>query len=241
MNLGVYPEPSELAAEYELRFAESAASRRAVWRALIDGFFGCLIDASETVLDLGAGWGEFINQVPAQHRYAMDLNSATRGKLDEGVTLLEQDCSATWPLPDGSLDVVFTSNFFEHLCDKPALSRTLTEVTRCLRPGGRLICMGPNARLVPGAYWDFFDHHLPLTDLSLCEAVRLAGLRVDRSESRFLPYTMADKKTPPAFTIRLYLALPWAWRIMGKQFLVIGSKPEAAALTDPRGVQRIAA
>lgn len=241
MNVEACPEPAELAAEYELRFADSAASRRTVWRTLIDGFFGPLIGDSEAVLDLGAGWGEFINQVSAHHRYAMDLNSATRSKLVDGVTLLEQDCSATWPLPDGSLDVVFTSNFFEHLFNKAALSRTLAEVARCLRPGGRLICMGPNARLVPGAYWDFFDHHLPLTDRSLCEAVRLAGLRVDRSESRFLPYTMAGKRTPPAFMIRLYLALPWAWRIMGKQFLVIASKPETASLTQTRNVQRSAA
>src|SRR5688572_19193704 len=80
-----------------------------------------------------------------------------------GVRLLAQDCSQAWALPDDSLDVVFTSNFFEHLPDKLALKRAILEAARCLRPGGRLIALGPNIKLVNGSYWDFWDHFLCLT------------------------------------------------------------------------------
>jgi predicted SAM-dependent methyltransferase len=61
------------------------------------------------------------------------------------------------------LDVIFTSNFFEHLVSKQALSQTILQAKKCLVPGGRLIAMGPNIRFVGGAYWDFWDHiwHLP--------------------------------------------------------------------------------
>ena len=93
----------------------------------------------------------------------MDLNPDTAGHLNQAVHFLHQDCSQLWPLPESSLDLVFTSNFFEHLPDKECLQRTLQQALRALRPGGHLVALGPNIRLVPGAYWDFRDHYLPLS------------------------------------------------------------------------------
>ena len=81
----------------------------------------------------------------------MDLNPSTKQYLDNSVTLLEQDCSTRWNLPDQDLDVVFTSNFFEHLPDKESLNRTLHQAHRCLRDGGRLIAMGPNIKYLPAS------------------------------------------------------------------------------------------
>ena len=52
---------------------------------------------------------------------------------------------------DGTIDVVFTSNFFEHMPDKRALLRTLDECRRVLRPGGRLLVLMPNLRYVGAA------------------------------------------------------------------------------------------
>src|SRR5262249_39433524 len=134
------------------------------------------------------------------------------------------DCSAPWPLNQNSLDVVFTSNFFEHLPDKPALGRTLDEIRRCLKPGGRLIAMGPNIRYVPGAYWDFWDHYLPLTEKSLAEALDNRKFRLELSVDRFLPYTMTDGRQYPLVCLQLYLKLRWSWRFFGKQFLVVAAK-----------------
>jgi hypothetical protein len=120
--------------------------------------------------------------------------------------------------------VVFTSNFFEHLPDKAALSRTLLQAFRTLRPGGRLIAMGPNIKYLPGTYWDFFDHHTALTELSLGEGMEIAGFRVEKSVPRFLPYTLVNAPEYPLFVLRVYLALPLLWWIKGRQFLVIGRK-----------------
>jgi predicted SAM-dependent methyltransferase len=58
-----------------------------------------------------------------------------------------------WDVPAESLDVVFTSNFLEHLPDKASVEQTVKEAGRALKPGGRLICMGPNVKYLPGAYW----------------------------------------------------------------------------------------
>src|ERR1051326_2858726 len=177
---------------YEARFRANLDYRRAVWRVLIDKFFMQFVRPTDTVLDLGCGYGEFINQVRCASRYAMDLNPDMPRRIENGVIPLLQDCSSPWQLPDHSLDVVFTSNFFEHLPDKQALGRPLDQARRCLRVGGSLIAMGPNLRCLTGAYWDFWDHYLPLTERSLCEALETRGFRIKQCFPRFLPYTMAN-------------------------------------------------
>jgi SAM-dependent methyltransferase len=215
---------TELEREYAMRFAATAQYRSAVWRVLIREFFCRWIPENSIVLDLGCGWGEFINQVPAQRKYGMDLNPASASKLAQDVTLLPQDCSARWDLEDAHLDVVFTSNFFEHLPTKESLRRTLSEAFRCLKPNGCLICLGPNIKYLPGRYWDFWDHYLPLTELSLKEGLELAGFKIDFLAAKFLPYSMSQGFTPPLLFLRLYLRFPFLWRIVGKQFCVVARK-----------------
>jgi SAM-dependent methyltransferase len=224
---------SELGAEleriYRARFSGREAYRAQVWRILATRFFSQWLKGSDAVLDLGCGYGEFINNVSAAERFGMDLNPAARDRLDPGVTLLQQDCSTPWGLPDRSLDVVFTSNFFEHLPSKHALQATLLEAHRCLRPGGRLIAMGPNVKFLSGKYWDFFDHLLPLTDLSLSEVLLMTGYQVERTIPKFLPYSMSQGFQPPLWTLRMYLRIPALWDMFGRQFLVVGRKNEPVA------------
>jgi SAM-dependent methyltransferase len=217
-------QPDELQKIYGARFAKNLVYRNRVWEVLTGEFFSRFIGASDTVLDLGCGYGEFINHIRCARKYAMDLNPDAPKFLRPEVTFLEQDCATPWPLADGSLGAVFTSNFFEHLPSKDALGRTLDEVKRCLAPGGRLIAMGPNIRYLAGSYWDFWDHHLALTDLSLEEALVTRGLEVDERIAKFLPYTMAKGRNYPVFFLRAYLRLPFAWPLFGKQFVVVGRK-----------------
>ena len=75
-------------------------------------------------------------------------------------------------------DIVFTSNFLEHLPSKKKLDSFLTDVFITLKPGGKYIILGPNIRYVPHMYWDYYDHHIPLSHLSLCEALRLRGFKI---------------------------------------------------------------
>lgn len=145
--------------------------------------------------------------------------------MDKGVRPLRQDCSQPWPLPENSLDLVFTSNFFEHLPDKDCLKRTLQQALRALRPGGRLVALGPNIRLLPGSYWDFWDHYLPLTERSLAEVGALVGFTVENATAATLPYSMSQGFQPSLVAVRIYLALPFLWRFFGKQFLVVLRKP----------------
>jgi SAM-dependent methyltransferase len=209
---------------YRTRFEGAEDYRTEVWRVLSDTFFQRWIEPTASVLDLGAGYCEFINTVAAGEKYAMDLNPETGRRASGAVRVLEQDCSAGWPLKDGDLDVVFTSNFLEHLPDKSGLEMALCEARRCLKPGGRFIALGPNLRFTGGAYWDYFDHHLPLTDRSLVEVLRKTGFRPVTLIPRFLPYTMSGGRRYPLWMLRAYLHLPAAWRWFGKQFLVIAER-----------------
>lgn len=217
--------PADLKRIYEARFESTRRYRERVWSVLLSDFFQKYIGPSEAVLDLGCGYGEFINQVRCGKKYAMDLNPNAPGFLNKDVTFLEQDCSTRWNLPNASLNAVFTSNFFEHLPDKAALGRTLDEAKRCLAPGGRLIAMGPNIKYLPGEYWEFWDHYLPLTENSLKEALVTRGMEVDLCEGKFLPYTMVNSPKYPMVFLRTYLKLRPAWCLLGKQFLVIAHKP----------------
>ncbi len=216
--------PRELQAIYSHRFDTHLRYRNKVWRVLVASFFSDFIPREGSVLDLGCGYGEFINHVVCKKRFGIDLNARAREYLHPDVTFLEQDCSAPWPLPDESLDLVFTSNFFEHLPSKEVLSATIAQIRRCLKPGARIIAMGPNIRFVGGAYWDFWDHHLALTDSSIVEAFRLQNLQVERMVNRFLPYTMVNRRPVPPILVRLYLKAPFFWKIFGKQFLVFAHK-----------------
>ncbi len=210
-----------LAKQYELRFAEKKEYRDQVWKILAGSFFQPYISKEAEILDLGSGWGEFINNIEGKNKFGMDLNPDGGRHLDDSVTFLNQDCSAEWPVPEHSLDVVFTSNFLEHLPSKAHVDKTIGQIKRCLKPGGRLICMGPNIKYLPGAYWDFWDHYVALTELSLSEALRLQAFEIEKCVPKFLPYTMEGKKPTPLFLIKWYLALPFAWKVFGKQFLVM--------------------
>jgi SAM-dependent methyltransferase len=215
-------EAKELETIYGQRFEGRREYRNRVWQVLIGSFFQKFVRSEDSVLDLGCGYGEFINNIRCRTKYGMDLNPTAGRMLASGVHFFQQDCSAQWPLGESSLDVVFTSNFFEHLPDKRALAATLTQVLRCLKPGGKLIAMGPNIKFLPGAHWDFWDHHLPLTELSLSEGLRNLGFTIERCYPRFLPYTMVHSPEYPPIFVRMYLALPIAWRLLGRQFLVVG-------------------
>jgi len=206
---------------YAHRFDRMEKDRSKIWKILTRDFFQQWVGNDYTVLDLGAGYCEFINNISAARKYAMDLNPVTVLKAANDVTVCSHNASMTWPIEANSIDLVFTSNFFEHLNSKEALISCLAEIHQALRPGGVFIALGPNIRYCYSVYWDFIDHYLPLSDRSMVEAIELAGFQIKEVVPRFLPYTMSFKKPPSALFVRLYLKLRFIWPIFGKQFLIV--------------------
>lgn len=216
----------DLESIYRNRFDDrELANKRTLWRVLVEHFFQRYVPADGTVLDLGAGNCEFVNVVRARRRLAVDLNPDTAAHAEAGVEVLTTRSDDLSALPDGCVDTVFTSNFFEHLPTKPDLMTTLAECHRVTAPGGLIVVLMPNIRYLAGRYWDYLDHHLPLTHLSLAEALELAGYEVVESRPRFLPYTVKDARfeVRPVM-VRAYLRLPMAWRLLGRQMLVVARR-----------------
>jgi SAM-dependent methyltransferase len=216
------PDQNRLADIYDGRFTEEDLRyKRELWQVLCADYFQRLVPRDATVVDLAAGTCEFINAIECGRKIAVDLNpDVAEHALDAEVVIAPS--TDLGPIDDNSVDVVFTSNFFEHLPDSDSLLATLRECRRILRPDGRLIVLMPNIRYLAGAYWDYLDHHLALTHHSLTEALRLSGYETVEVIPRFLPYTVKDRRMPRSLAlVRLYLRARPAWRILGKQMLVV--------------------
>jgi SAM-dependent methyltransferase len=213
----------KLDAIYQNRFDErERKAKDAVWAELCERWFARYVDGAATVLDVGAGLCELINHLHAGRRIAVDANPDLPRFAAAGVETHVARAEEMGFLPTGSVDVAFTSNFLEHLPDKSALTRVVAEVRRVLRPGGRFVVMGPNIRYVAGSYWDYYDHHIPLTEKSVEELLASEGFTVESSLPRFMPYTVKSRLPTARWLVRAYLrAGPLAFRLLGKQFLVV--------------------
>ena len=209
---------------YSRRFTETEEKvRRAVWRVLVPDFFQQFIPSDAAVLDLGAGDGNFIRNVQARRRLAVDLSPHVLALRDEGVEVFQTTGSEFSRAIGGEVDVIFASNFFEHLPSKQVLFKVLEECRAALRPGGRLLILQPNIRYAKGKYWDYIDHHLPLTENSLAEALETSGFIIEKIIPKFLPYTAksalghAGRGGLTSFLVKLYLRLPILWPLFGEQ------------------------
>ena len=208
---------------YEFRFAGvDQAARTAVWKEIASSIHERL-GRPERVLDPAAGRGEFINAVPARERWAIDQVAYAEGTYAPGVHSVVSDVFEA-EIPEEHFDAVWVSNFLEHLLAQEAVGTFLQKMRRALRSGGRIAVMGPNFRYCMSEYFDMADHTLIFTHRAIAEHLYAAGFEPERIVPRFLPYSFTGRLPPSAALTRLYLRTPAAWRLLGKQFLVIGRK-----------------
>ena len=210
----------DLSRLYSDRFRDSGRQRRdAIWGVLCP-WFERWIPSEATVLDLAAGHCEFINNVSAGRRIALDVKPDVKRYAKDGVEAVVSDATDMAAIQPGSVDVVFVSNFFEHLTRGDILA-TLAEVRRILALGGRLLVLQPNIRYCAKDFWMFFDHITPLDHHSLAEALGLEGFVVQTMVRRFLPYTTKGRLPARPWMVRAYLRMPLAWRVLGAQTFIV--------------------
>lgn len=210
---------------YERRFDDAARrSKNAVWRVIVSDFLQRWVGDQDAVLDIGCGFGEFLNHLRCRRRIGVDLNPDSARALEPGIEFIQSDATTLPMIADSSVNVVFTSNFMEHLPGKSAVESMIQEVHRVLVSGGSFIALGPNVRVIPGPYWDFWDHFVPISDRSLTELLETRGFEVVDCHPRFLPYTTRSSLPKWPWAVRLYLKTPLVWQLLGSQFLIRARK-----------------
>ncbi|MGD9696611.1 MAG: class I SAM-dependent methyltransferase [Thermoleophilia bacterium] len=208
---------------YEYRFRDiDQDDRTAVWQEIAP-FVHRTMGSPQRVLDPAAGRCEFINAISAEERWAIDQTDYAERSAGEGVTTVVADIFDV-DLPQEHFDGVWVSNFLEHLLTQEQTAEFLERMNRAMAPGGRIAIMGPNFRYCAREYFDCADHTLVYTHTSIAEHLYAAGFEPDVVVPRFLPYSFRGRLPATPGMTRLYLRARPAWRILGKQFLVIGKR-----------------
>jgi SAM-dependent methyltransferase len=217
---------AELARLYQARFSRAeVATKDRVWAILCGDFFNRFVRPSDRVLEIAAGYCEFINHIRCAEKYAYDANPDTASYAAQEVKVVVGDCRDMSALPSAYFDAIFASNFFEHLESKRDMDRVLQQARERLRPSGRLLVLQPNIRYLGSRYWDFYDHSTPLSHLSLREGLIKNGYQVELLIPKFLPYTFKSRLPTADWMVRLYLRIPIAQRLLGKQMFAVAVRP----------------
>ncbi|MEG4065906.1 methyltransferase [Microcoleus sp. Pol11C2] len=216
---------------YANRFdSRQLQAKVALWKVLIDEFLQEYVPPESTVLDIGGGYCEFINQIQAKKKYLIDLNPDSKLLAHPDVKVLNIDVLTfdEKPAISEQVDRIFISNFFEHLRNKEELIQIISFCFEALKPGGSLLVVQPNFKYSFKEYYDFIDHQLPITHLSLQELLQTVGFQIDLIIPRFLPFSTKGRPASP-WLLKVYLKLPFLWRFLGGQMFVKASKQ------NPRG------
>ena len=208
---------------YEARFGEREVSAKdAVWREIVR-YLGRWIDPKSPVLDVACDRGHFIRSAKGSERWATDIRDVKEGLPADVRFVQGSGLDLANIVPNGYFGTVFMSNYLEHLESSDAVIEQLRVAAQLLRPGGRVIVLQPNIRLVGPRYWDFIDHRVALTERSLLEAAELAGLRQVELITRFIPYSTKGRLPTAAPLVRAYLRFRPAWLLLGRQTLYVGT------------------
>ena len=209
---------------YEARFDEREVSAKdGVWREIVR-YLERWIDPAAPVLDVACDRGHFIRWVNATERWATDIRDV-QASLPPDVRFVQASGLALEEaVPASYFGTVFMSNYLEHLDSSDAVIEQLRVAAQLLKPGGRVIVLQPNIRLVGPHYWDFIDHRVALTERSLLEAAERAGLQTVDLITRFIPYSTKGRLPTAAPLVRAYLRFRPAWWVLGRQSLYIGTR-----------------
>jgi SAM-dependent methyltransferase len=181
------------------------------------------VPADAAVLEIGAGYCDWINNVRAARRVAVDswpeLPRFAAPGVEAKVLDLSQGLAA---LGTSTFDVVLASNVLEHFSGA-TIGPLLDSVRDVLRGGGRLVIVQPNFRYAWRRYFDDYTHHAVYTHVSLPALLRAHGFDVLEVQPKFLPYSMQGSRLPiTPFLVNAYLHSPV--KPLAGQMLVVAAR-----------------
>lgn len=116
----------EIGKLYKGRFNEKEQmEKNKIWKILCSSYFQRYIPKDSTVLDIGAGYCEFINNIKCGKKYAVDLNEDTSISTNSDLRVFKSPSTDLFFLSDNSIDIDFMSNLLEHLRSKEDIIKAL--------------------------------------------------------------------------------------------------------------------
>ena len=191
--------------------------RDVVWQALWRFNFSHRVPADGCVLDLGAGFGNFINSVRARRRIALDAWPEFTRFLAPGIESHVGPVTDMDFLEDGAVDFALASNLFEHI-PQVDFGRVLAGLRTKLSARGTLTIVQPNYRYAYREYFDDYTHVAVYSHITMTDFLTANGYEVMQVVPRFLPLTVKSRLPVSPWLIGAYLASPF--KPLGKQMLV---------------------
>ena len=210
-------------AYHETRFAPDPR-RAVVWGALWRYHFAAMVAPEDCVLDLGCGYGDFVNNAVARRRIAVDAWPGFPAHMAKGVEAHVGSATDLGFLDDGAVDFAFASNLFEHLT-QAELAALLESLRPKLSAKGTLNILQPNYRYAYREYWDDYTHVTAWSHVGLADFLAAQGWEVFATDPRFMPLTVKSRLPVSPLLIRLWLASPI--RPGGKQ-MFLRARPKSA-------------
>lgn len=195
--------------------------RKKFWAILTKYLEHLFIHPNSVVLDMGAGYCDFINQLKAREKHALDISLIVKKYAAADVLTHVGSCVEMPDLADGYFDIVFSSNLLEHLSRMESIE-TLQEIHRILKDRGRIILIQPNFRICYKIYFDDYTHCQIFTDRSLSDFIKSMGFHVIYCAPKFLPFSLDSIFPKSAWLLKPYLYLPF--KPFAGQMLLVAEK-----------------
>lgn len=205
---------------YETRYTPDPG-RTKVWCAIVDYISKKYLNEPNAALDLGCGYGDFINNLKCPNKFAVDLNPDAANYIAPGIKFFNSTADKLDAVESGSLDLIFSSNLLEHLDDNE-LERAVKEFHRVLKVDGLMITMQPNYYYAYREYFDDYTHKKVFSHQSLQDFFSANGFKTNAIEKKFVPFSLKSRLPKTYMLTKLYLDFPL--RPMAKQMLGVFRK-----------------
>lgn len=205
---------------FNIRLKEDI-KRTVLWKTLVKFYFSKYISPDDCVLELGSGYCDFINNVQCSTKIAVDIDKKSGEYAGKDVNFYNCSLSEINFLNDNSIDLIFSSNLFEHL-DRSEISTALNLLFNKLKKGGKIIFLQPNYRFAYANYFDDYTHKSIWSDVSFSDFLKVHNFRILNVIPKFLPLSIKSRLPTFPILIKLYLHLPF--KPFGKQMLIVASR-----------------
>jgi hypothetical protein len=193
------------------------AKRSVLWETLCSSYFQKFVNVDDTVLELGAGYGDFINNISSEKRIAVDIWDGFGEYISSEVETHVASVTELSFLENKSVNFVFASNIFEHL-KKPVLIKCLNKLKKKLKVGATINILQPNYRYAFREYFDDYTHEAIYSDIALADLLESLNFKIVEVHPKFLPLTIKSRFPVMPILIKMYLKSPY--KPMGKQMFI---------------------